>query len=210
MRSLNIIPIVHTVHDLGFMADRVQALKEEILTKRGAEASRQLVDHFWSELRQGIEGWDLEFSNVRVFQDALPVDERGNSGIETRIVRELAAKGSPNHQLIQWLCERGATLVGTESPKLLLEEYELIKLGIEHRSAEEQDRIEMARRRNSVLERRDRFIADRIDATLAEGDVGIIFLGMFHRLHEHLSPNIEVAFPFGKPADSIATSSTLI
>jgi hypothetical protein len=94
---------------------------------------------------------------------------------------------------------RGATLLGTESPELLVQEYESIRKvataadpAIANHLAETQG--EELRR---LLEQRDLFIADRIDGTLSPGATGLIFLGMVHSLIGLLAPDIEVHDPFG-------------
>jgi hypothetical protein len=38
----------------------------------------------------------------------------------------------------------------------------------------------------------DRFIAGRVDETLKAGEVGLIFLGLLHRLERFLPPDIEM------------------
>jgi hypothetical protein len=42
------------------------------------------------------------------------------------------------------------------------------------------------------LDQRDRFIARRIDGTLAGGEVGILFLGALHRAVERLPDSVAV------------------
>ncbi len=53
----------------------------------------------------------------------------------------------------------------------------------------------------SLLERRDRFIAERIDATLKPWQSGIIFLGVLHSLSGKLAPDIEVVELFSGDND---------
>ena len=77
------------------------------------------VDKLWKQIRQMIDGLGLDWANVRLYQDGLPICDH-----EETIVRELANKGSANHQLLVELIDRGARLTGTESPQLLIEEYE--------------------------------------------------------------------------------------
>lgn len=77
----------------------------------------------------------------------------------------------------------GATLVGTESPALLLDEYKLLQ------SAERTEAQATA-----LLEARDRFIAGRIDATLDEERQGILFIGALHKVAAFLPPGIKVEY----------------
>jgi signal transduction histidine kinase len=72
---------------------------------------------------------------VRLYQDGLPV-----CGREEEIVRDLAGSGSQNHQILLELIARGARLTGSESPSLLLEEYELARqllVGLTNQAPEE-------------------------------------------------------------------------
>jgi hypothetical protein len=78
----------------------------------------------------------------------------------------------------------GATLVGTESPELLLEEYRLLQSPEERTEAIAAD----------LLEARDRFIAGRIDTTLGDGEDGILFIGALHKVAKFLPQRIRVEY----------------
>ncbi|MEK7220546.1 MAG: hypothetical protein AAB253_05060, partial [candidate division NC10 bacterium] len=45
-----------------------------------------------------------------------------------------------------------------------------------------------------LLRQRDEFIGRRIDETLKEGEVGILFIGLMHRVDRFLAPDIEVQY----------------
>ncbi len=81
-----------------------------------------LVDSVWTGIEKTLGGLKLRYEVVRVYQDGLPV-----CGHELRIVAELARAGSRNHQLLQRMRLRGATIIGTESAELLVEEYQLAR-----------------------------------------------------------------------------------
>jgi hypothetical protein len=130
---------------------------------------------------------------VRVYQDGLPV-----CGHEQEIVSELAEAGSRNHRLLLELQARGAVLMGTESPELLVEEYHLATAEFAS-EATPRTNIRRQQLRDSLLEKRDRFIAERINATLAAGESGILFLGMLHKAAKYLDPDIDVIYPLGRP-----------
>ena len=51
---------------------------------------------------------------------------------------------------------------------------------------------EQHKRLHRLLEARDSFIAERIAATLQEGEVGLLFLGALHRLDALRSTDIRV------------------
>ena len=82
----------------------------------------------WNDIRRAIEALGLDFRRVRIYQDGLPV-----CGKEEQIVRELAGAGSLNHQLVLELAGKGAALVGTEDPQLLIREYHLQRRRMQRR-----------------------------------------------------------------------------
>jgi cytosine/adenosine deaminase-related metal-dependent hydrolase len=104
-------------------------------------------------------------------------------------VRELAQKGSDNHQLLADLIGRGARLTGTESPELLIEELEfnhrILAQGATTRSPRAGS-PRMERQARQLLEKRDKFIAAQISQTLQSHEQGLIFLGMLHSLEGRL------------------------
>jgi len=216
MRKLLIIPIVHNAADLGRLEHRLEQIKRATMPRERIEASRKQVARFWEELRVAIESWQLNFSKVVVYQDALPLAPATHVGLEIKIVKELASVGSANHQLLEWLHEHGASILGTESPELLVAEYSLVRkqlgmaddLSADHetpRNLETTSEIaEIAAQLNDLLNRRDQFIAARIDSTLEQDQIGILLMGMLHRVEKWLPEDIEVDFPIGQPKPIIA------
>jgi hypothetical protein len=125
-------------------------------------------------------------------------------GFEEKIVREVAASGSRNHRLLVELLERGAALMGTEDPALLVREYRrtqrLVEAARRH-APDEEIRATLAEG-EEILASRDAFIARRIDESLPEGQVGILFAGLLHRVDELLAGKVELKLvihnlPFG-------------
>jgi hypothetical protein len=184
------IPIVHTQEDMGQLKGPVEKAFVQRFGKQRWDAHRRTVTGLWREIRQLIEGAPLRFDRVRLYQDGLPV-----CGHEQQIVRELASQGSANHQLLVDLIDRGATLIGTESPPLLLEEYELNRViltdEIRRRSHRTQSK-DVQRQARDLLEKRDQFIAARIDQTLLPDEHGLLFLGMLHSIERNLPADIEL------------------
>jgi len=188
-RRLIWIPIVHTEADLGNMAESV---RNWYVRKMGrAKWAKHVadIDRLWREIRARIEKMHLDYAKVRLYQDGLP-----NCSHEEQIVRDLARAGSQNHQLLADLMEKGATIMGTESPELLLEEYNLAREalvasggGQPRKASPRQSQISKA-----VLERRDRYIAERVAQTLQAGETGLAFLGALHSLAGRLPPDIEI------------------
>jgi hypothetical protein len=140
----------------------------------------------------------LTYAQTRLYQDGLPV-----CGKELSIVTELAKKGSPNHQILVHLIEKGATIMGTESAELLIEEYHLIKRILETGDVKDAIAIEIRQKAASdlLLKKRDEFIAARIDETLQEGETGVLFLGLLHNPAVLLPEDIHVHYPLNRPID---------
>lgn len=174
MARLICVPVVHSAAEMGSAGP---AYKAAFIARFGEQrwlARCRGYDAIWQRIAGAIAALRLDLARLKVFQDSLPV-----CGHEAALVRELAAQGSHNHRLVETLMRDGATLVGTESPALLLEEYRLLQTpGRSERAAA------------ALLERRDRFIADRIAETLGEDETGLLFIGALHRVARHLPPRI--------------------
>ena len=191
MRRLIYVPIIHTMVDMGSTAE---ALRQESIRRFGAERwteSRRVIDEAWEGIRAKLLGLKLSWERVRIYQDGLPV-----SGRELEIARDVAAQGSKNYQIVIELVQRGATLMGTESPELLMQEYtHITRIAETQTDAERQEAtrsyaIESA----EILRARDAFIARQIAETLEEGEVGLLFLGMMHEVDRLLPEGIRVEF----------------
>ena len=188
-RRLIWIPIIHSQSDLGSVGEPLRQLYVRRTSHEDWDRHIQTVDDAWERIRQAIERMDLDYGAVRVYQDGLPQCDH-----ELDIVKDLAASGSQNHRILLDLAAKGATIVGTESPALLLEEYELVQQALARLATDEADALTGEHQELSKLglERRDRFIAGRVNETLKAGEVGLIFLGLLHRLERFLPPDIEM------------------
>jgi len=190
------IPIIHTETDMGTLSESIQKSTLQKFGRRGLKRKEDMIDNLWMEIEQKIYALALAYEKARLYQDGLPV-----CGREAEIVTDLAKAGSRNHRLLLLLMKRGATITGTESLELLMEEHELDKQILAARGAREKARIEASRKAmiDSLLKRRDRFISDRINSTLFAGETGILFIGMFHSLRNTLDNDIQVIYPFNPP-----------
>ena len=178
MRTLVVVPVVHSREDMGSLAPD---------SPRGvAEASRRGAA-FWSALRQRIERLNQDWKGVKVYQDGLP------DAFPELVDKVVSKAPGQNYALLRWLAERGATVLGTEDPKLLVEERTLLKaLSDASGPARESARAAYARRAPVLLDERDGYIARRIDATLGDGQTGLLFIGAAHTVEKHLPPDIVV------------------
>jgi hypothetical protein len=183
------------------MGSLSESIRKITLQKLGARVWHQkvkLIDRFWSTVEDTLHRLPIIYGQTRLYQDGIPV-----CGKELEIVKELAEQGSLNHQLLIRLVERGATIMGTESPELLVEEYQLTHLMLESGDLGKANRIEIMQKgaRDLLLAKRDAFIAGRIEQTLLVGETGILFVGMLHNLAGCLPKDIKVHYPLQRPQE---------
>jgi hypothetical protein len=188
MRTLFYVPIIHTSADLGSLAKDV--------TKRGI---MDLGGEVWREHRRTVEGfWDaisLYFNYVdelgmKLYQDGMVADGE----IGKRIVDEGVRSGSKNYELISWLLKQGAILVKTEDFNLVKEERDRLLAITQARSVTQKliAFIKYKFTKNRLLDKRDKFIAQRINETLNDGEKGVIFIGAFHNVKKWLPKDIQI------------------
>ncbi len=190
-RELIYVPILHTTSDMGMLADSMQ---EKYIKKFGKTKWREHVQgigEMWKEIRRKMRRLDLSYEKVKVYQDGLPICDK-----EKEIIAELAKKGSPNHKLVQWMMRQGAVLVGTEEPKLLVREYNHLKRIMNSKRRQERERLihEFEKESRDLLTERDTWIGKQIDATLKQGETGVLFIGLLHRVDEMLPSDIKVHY----------------
>ena len=188
-RQLIWIPIIHTQVDLGSLSEAVGRLYIQKIGRGKWKRHHLAVEARWGIIEQLIDQLNLDYKKVRLYQDGLP-----HCGQEEKIVRELAQAGSRNHQILLRLMAKGAQITGTESPQLLLEEYELARQVLAALDSPLSKRLSAQQKEFSqaLLEKRDRFIARRIDESLRAGETGLVFLGMLHSLEGRLPPDIQL------------------
>ena len=186
MRKLLCVPIMHTEADMGSLKE---SIRSQFPSQQRWHTHQQQIDNLWNEITQQIVNLGLDYERVRIYQDGLPI-----CGSELDIIRDLASRGSKNHQLVLSLVEKGATLEGTEDINLLLEEYNYIKAISQNKSEEEVKRTleEYREKSRTLLQKRDDFIAERIDSTLKDGEIGILFIGVMHEVEKKLPDDIQV------------------
>jgi hypothetical protein len=195
------IPIIHTLADMGTLGAAVRGMKLSALGRQGLTQNAAVVDKMWAQIESVVAKLPVTPGSVRVYQDGLPVCRH-----EQEIMSELAAAGNRNHGLLLKLQARGATLMGTESPELLLEEYQLAAAAFAAAPAL-RTQVRQRQLRDALLEKRDRYIAARINATLAAGESGILFMGMLHQVARYLDSDIDVICPLGPPRARLGARS---
>ncbi len=212
LRKLVYVPVLHAREDVDQKTGVLQGN-----TGTGAKDSEFNADHsavgeMWAGIAAKIEELNLPWNKTRIYQDGLPV-----SGKELEIVKRLTDNGSWNHQLILNLLKKGAKLEGTENMDFLVREYDLLNVLLMKQSdanpgakadlsavvpivptSRESGRIgtkeEYQQKSRELLKLRDEFILDRIEATLQEGETGIVFMGVMHRLDKLLEKGFLVSY----------------
>jgi hypothetical protein len=186
MRALILLQIIHSPSDLGSLSAAAGSSRDEAETRLYLEA----VEQFWTVVDTVIEGMNLNYKQLKVYQDSLPV-----CNVVDKIVSDVAASGSKNYALLKTLQEKGATLMGTESPDLLAQEKTLmtdVLLSPYHNS-------ESTEKAKALLSQRDMYIGQRINESLADEEMGLIFVGLMHNIEPHISSDIVVIKPLGQP-----------
>ena len=192
MRQLLYIPLVHEPADLGSAGEPLVRESARLVGERRWSIHQEAMARFWEQVTAVLNA--LEPHQIRVYQDGLPAG--GKVGM--RIVEEAARRGSRNHALIRDLIGRGAELRKTEAPELLLQEHQRL-LGISYSPpnavAPKGAPIESSRTQaDRLLRERNEFIADTINATLREGEIGVLFIGAYHDVASRLAPDIVVQY----------------
>ncbi len=186
MRALIYFPIIHSPQDLGSLSQ----VASNIRTNEQQNNYLDAVQQFWEMIGSTIEGLRLDYKTIKIYQDGLPV-----CGEIKEIVAEVAESGSLNHRLLQTLNQKGGMLIGTESPELLAREYALMTQMLSAVDSTET----CSEDAKTLLDLRDEYIAQRIDETLQNNEMGILFLGLMHNIEKKLPKDIVVIQPLGKP-----------
>jgi hypothetical protein len=188
MKKLLYIPIIHMEADLGSVGAVVDKSSSQMCGKERWDKHKKAVSGFWDSIANFFN--HLSASNLKIYQDGLMID----GGLGKKIVEEGAMKGSKNHKIIRKLMEKGAKIMKTEDLSLLKEEYNsLIKLSQTQSFLERMlAYIGYKLRKDPLMEKRDKFIAERINETLQDEEVGVLFIGVYHNVLPRISQDIIV------------------
>ena len=188
MRRLLYIPIIHDEADMGSAGQALKLGSAALSGERRWTAHNEAVRRFWRSVAGYLHSLDL--TRMKVYQDGLAAD----GAVGRRIVQEAARRGSKNYRVVLELLERGAQLRKTEDPVLLLREREnILRLMQQPSTGEQPVRSQKCRQeRDRLMEERDAFIAETINATLKEGELGVLFIGADHSVTSRLARDISV------------------
>ncbi|MDP3985042.1 MAG: hypothetical protein Q8Q52_08590 [Acidimicrobiia bacterium] len=188
MRRLLYVPIIHDEADLGHAGKALGRLSAALSGEQRWAMHEETARRFWENMAAYLRS--LSPGRLRVYQDGLAA----GGEMARRIVEEAAKRGSKNYQLVQELLEGGAEVRKTEDPALLWRERSVLLRSLEREGTgggppnTEASQAE----RDDLMAARDRFIADTINTTLHEGEVGVLFIGADHDLASLLAGDIAV------------------
>lgn len=188
MRTLLYVPIIHTSADLGSIAKEVTKRGIADLGEKVWEGHIKTIEDFWSAISDYFDSIDV--SGMKVYQDGMVAEGE----IGEKIVEEGTKSGSRNYQLVSGLLKRGAILVKTEDFNLVkIERDRLLKITQAKTVAEKLlGFIRYKLTKNMLLNKRDEYIAQRIDETLHENQTGILFIGAYHDIKRKLHGDIQI------------------
>jgi len=188
MKKLLYVPIIHMEADLGSVAAIVDKRSSQVCGRERWNQHKKVVSSFWDSIANYFARPSA--SNLKIYQDGLMIDGK----LGKKIIEEGARKGSKNHKIVLKLMEKGAKIMKTEDIRLLKKEYDsLIKLS-QTKSPIEKTLVYIGYklRKNPLMEKRDKFIAERINETLKDGEVGVLFIGVYHNVLPRISRDIIV------------------
>jgi len=188
MRTLIYVPIIHTSADLGSLAKEVAKRGVANLGQELWDRHRRTVEGFWDVISDYFNSIDVK--GMKIYQDGMVAEEE----VGRKIAEDTAKAGSKNYQLILKLLEQGAVLVKTEEFQLVKKEYERLHAIARAQSVAQKIIAFMKYKlvKTTLLNKRDRFIAERIDRTLKAGETAILFIGAFHNIKARLSKTIQI------------------
>lgn len=188
MRNLLYVPIIHEEADMGSAGTALAQKGAALMGEERWLRHQQTMRAFWERIESFL--LSLDAGQLQVYQDGLAAEGK----LGRRIVEEAARRGSRNYQLVLNLLERGAKLQKTENPALLLQEHQRI-LSLAHQQPAAEDDIAMRqhqRLRDHLLAERDCFIAQAINTSLGQGEMGVLFIGAQHNIAPYLPGDVSV------------------
>jgi len=186
MKTLILVPVIHMSSDMGSLA---KDLNRRGIADLGEELWKEhikTVESFWDVVSHYFDSVDV--SGMKIYQDGMIAE--GEVG--QKIVEEGAKSGSKNYELVSELLKRGAILIKTEDFKLVKKERDRLIAITQVKSLPKKLIAFMKYKvtKNRLLNKRDKFIARRIDETLNQDETGIIFIGAFHNIKERLPKDV--------------------
>ena len=188
MRRLLYIPIIHDEADMGSAGHALKLGSAALSGERRWTAHKEALSKFWKSVAAYLHS--LDPARMKVYQDGLAAD----GAVGRRIVQEAARRGSKNYRVVLELLDGGAELRKTEDPAFLLRERQNILRLMQQPSTGERpiSAQEYRQDRDRLMAERDAFIAETINATLKEDELGVLFIGADHSVTPRLARDISV------------------
>lgn len=185
-RKLYYIPMIHIEKELGDLQTVTTQVRESVFGKDQAAVFPKKVEEYWKLVERTLQFKTNLFQadiacKTHVFVDSLPNTEEW---LVKFILSDLIDKGFPAYQLIGELQTAGATVHGTEDPKLLVQEREYQQ---ESKNRFLQDEEIDVAKGEELLKERDDVIIKCVHEKVPENEMGIIFIGRLHNVIEPLS-----------------------
>jgi len=222
MRRLKYVPIIHTGVEMGSMYGTLKDEYIRRYGLQKWEEHNRIIEDFWQGIRNKVFDLNLDYPNTRLYQDGLPVCGKEmvivqelvkmgsrNHQILMELIR-LGAKieGTEDPKLLleeyDYLKKASADLDKKQvdpvrkdgaltQPSITNEHFIStsppsmagLSNGVERR---------YQRLAKSILQKRDSYIAQRIDKTLREGETGLLFIGITHKVNEKLPKDIGIDY----------------
>lgn len=187
MRILYLVPVLHNPADLGSISENVQRKGIGLVGLERWKKHLETIDGFWNV----VQGFQFKATReLKIYQDGFV----GEGEKSNKIVQELAKKGSRNYQVVKSLLEKGAVLMKTEDLDLAKKEAMLVSrlAGSKNIFSKTINYLAYTLNKNSLLQKRDAFIAKNINETLGKGEKGVLFLGAYHDVAPKLAKDIKI------------------
>lgn len=184
-RKLLIVPILHSREDMGSLGSRLPAGKAGLPSGDGYSF---MASSFWREVEEKVKRGVNDFKNVKVYQDGLPDTQEE---LVDKIINKVK---SANYDLLRFLKNKGAKVLGTEDPELLIQEYQFVAqiLNSQDEKSKRETKQAYENQEDKLLAKRDDYIAKQINKTLNQGELGILFIGAAHQIQDKLPKDIQI------------------
>ena len=138
-------------------------------------AAKELLDKFWDQTRQQIASLESGLGRLRhIFHETLT--EGGDSGL-----KQLEVSNSRSHRFVQEKCQAGASLIAIEEAELMMETLDLRRFLMMPLASQ---RVAQRVQEWFAESNRERYkhIAERIDASIGEDQVGLLLISEGHQV----------------------------
>ena len=222
MRRLKYIPVIHTGVEMGSMYGALKAEYIRRYGLQKWEEHNRIIEDFWQGIRNKVFDLDLDYPYTRLYQDGLPVCGKEINIVQELVkmgsrnhqilidLIHLGAKleGTEDPKLLleeyDYLKNASADLDKNKVNPVRKDEA-LTQPSITNEHFISTSPPSMAglsngvkrqyqRLAKSILKKRDLYIGQRIDQTLREGEMGLLFIGITHRVNETLPKDIEIDY----------------